>query len=116
MLQNYWDKYMSFVRFGRFWQKQVKRNQEILLPESALQANWNVLLAKEVLRNLTIADLRNHPAVPYEIDFVTRIIQDDIDETIYEKVKTWTIEALRHWILDEKNNRYGFAFSIERIN
>lgn len=58
--------------------------------------------AKEVLRNLTIADLRNHPAVPYEIDFVTRIIQDDIDETIYEKVKTWTIEALRHWILDEK--------------
>ncbi len=66
------------------------------------------------MRNLTIADLRNHPAVPYEIDFVTRIIQDDIDETIYEKVKTWTIEALRHWILDEKKQQVWICFLVSK--
>ena len=32
--------------------------------------------AKVVLANLTLGDLRNSPAVPYETDEVTRIIQD----------------------------------------
>ena len=31
--------------------------------------------AKVVVANLTLSDLRNHPAVPYEEDEVTRIIQ-----------------------------------------
>ena len=31
--------------------------------------------AKVVLSNVTLEDLRNHPAVPYETDEVTRIIQ-----------------------------------------
>ena len=38
--------------------------------------------AKVVLANLTLADLRT-PAVPYETDEVTRIIQDDVNEKIY---------------------------------
>lgn len=37
------------------------------------------IAAKEVLGQLTVADIRNHPSVPYEEDAVTRIIQDDID-------------------------------------
>ena len=55
--------------------------------------------AKEVLSNLTVADLRNHPAVPYEEDTITAIIQDDIDEEIYNHVKNWSISELREWIL-----------------
>lgn len=41
------------------------------------------IAAKEVLGQLTVADIRNHPSVPYEEDAVTRIIQDDIDEQVY---------------------------------
>ena len=33
--------------------------------------------------NLTLNDLRNNPAVPYEEDEVTRIIQDDVNEQIF---------------------------------
>lgn len=62
------------------------------------------IAAKRVLSNLKIRDIRNHPAVPYEKDFVTQIIQEDIDETIYEKVKDWTIGELREWLLDEKTS------------
>ena len=36
--------------------------------------------AKVVLSNLTLNDLRNCPAVPYEEDEVTRIIQDSVLE------------------------------------
>lgn len=58
--------------------------------------------AKEVLANLTVADLRNNPVVPYEEDEVTRIIQDAVNEKIYDEIKNWTISELREWILDHE--------------
>ncbi|MGL4367825.1 MAG: ethanolamine ammonia-lyase subunit EutB [Brevinemataceae bacterium] len=57
--------------------------------------------AKIVLSNLLLSDLRNSPAVPYEQDEVTRIIQDDINEQIYNEIKNMTVSELREWILDE---------------
>ena len=36
--------------------------------------------AKQVLSELTLGDLREHPVVPYEDDAVTRIIQDAVRE------------------------------------
>lgn len=58
--------------------------------------------AKVVLSNLTVADVRNNPVVPYEMDEVTRIIQDGVNERIYGEIKNWTISELREWILNEK--------------
>lgn len=57
--------------------------------------------AKVVLSNLTLADLRNNPAVPYEKDEVTRIIQDSVNEKIYNEIRNWTVSELREWILNE---------------
>ena len=57
--------------------------------------------AKYVLSNLTLNDLRNNPAVPYEEDEVTRIIQDDVNEQIFNKIKNWTVAEFREWLLDE---------------
>lgn len=57
--------------------------------------------AKIVLANITLEQLRNNPAVPYEIDEVTRIIQDDVNEKIYNEIKNWTVAEFREWILDE---------------
>ena len=60
--------------------------------------------AKVVLAHLTLEDLRNHPAVPYEEDEVTRIIQDDVNEKAYSRIKHWTVAELRDWLLDEEND------------
>ncbi|MGL5379447.1 ethanolamine ammonia-lyase subunit EutB [Clostridium sp.] len=57
--------------------------------------------AKVVLSNFILSDLRNNPAVPYEIDEVTRIIQDGVNEKIYEEIKNWTVSELREWILSD---------------
>lgn len=43
----------------------------------AAQSTRERVAAKYVLSELTLADLRNNPVVPYEEDCVTRIIQDD---------------------------------------
>ena len=56
--------------------------------------------AKYVLSNLTLNDLRNNPAVPYEEDEVTRIIQDDVNEQIFNTMKNWTVAEFREWLLD----------------
>ena len=57
--------------------------------------------AKVVLSALTLHDLRESPAVPYEQDEVTRIIQDDVNESAYRRIQNWTVSELREWILSE---------------
>ena len=57
--------------------------------------------AKVVLSEMTLQDLRENPAVPYEEDEVTRIIQDDLNLPAYEKIKGMTVGRFREWILDE---------------
>ena len=51
--------------------------------------------AKVVTANLLLSDLRENPAVPYEEDEVTRIIQDDVNEKIYGEIRNWTVSELR---------------------
>ena len=57
--------------------------------------------AKVVLSELTLADLRENPAVPYEQDEVTRIIQDDVNTPAYEKIRNMTVAEFREWLLAE---------------
>ncbi len=59
------------------------------------------IAAKVVLAALTLDQLREHPAVPYEEDEVTRIIQDDLNEKIYNQIRNWTVSDLREWLLAE---------------
>ena len=68
--------------------------------------------AKAVLAELTLSNLRNAPAVPYEDDEVTRIIQDGVNEKIYGQIKNWTVSELREWLLSEKND----GASIRRLS
>jgi len=59
------------------------------------------IAAKVVLSAVTLHDLRENPAVPYEQDEVTRIIQDDVNDAVYRRIQNWTVAELREWILDE---------------
>lgn len=57
--------------------------------------------AKRVVAELTLKELREHPSVPYEIDEVTRVIEDDLDERAFKRVCGWSVAELREWILDD---------------
>ncbi len=73
---------------------------DILAGLAAADARERVA-AKVVLSALTLGDLRENPAVPYEEDEVTRIIQDDVNTPQYEKIRNWTVAELREWLLAE---------------
>ena len=68
----------------------------------AASSDLERIAAKEVLSQLLLSDLRNHPVVPYEEDEVTRINQDGIDETVYQRIKNWTVAELREYILSHE--------------
>ena len=69
-----------------------------LCAESAMER----VAAKYLLSSMTVADLRNNPAVPYEEDEVTRIDQDLVNETVYGEFKNMTIGELREWLLSDE--------------
>ena len=60
--------------------------------------------AKLVLADVTLQELRENPAVPYEQDEVTRVVEDAMSAPLarraYAKVCGWTVAQLREWILD----------------
>ena len=90
--------------FGSVKEVLAKANEEktgdILAGLAAENARQRVA-AKVVLSALTLQELRENPAVPYEEDEVTRIIQDDLNIPQYEKIKNWTVAELREWLLSE---------------
>lgn len=57
--------------------------------------------AKVVLSELTVHDLTENPAVPYEDDEVTRLCADNLDPQAYADVKGMTIGALRDYLLSD---------------
>ena len=65
----------------------------------AASSDLERIAAKEVLSRMLLSELRENPAVPYEEDEVTRIIQDDVDETVYSRIRNWTVSELREYIL-----------------
>lgn len=62
------------------------------------------IAAKIVLSELRLEDLRNNPAIPYEEDEVTRVIDDLVNESVYREIKNWTVGYLREYILDHKTS------------
>jgi ethanolamine ammonia-lyase large subunit len=56
--------------------------------------------ARAVLSELTLADLRAHPAVPYETDELTRMVEDSLDRAAYLAVAHLSVGQLREWLLE----------------
>ncbi len=56
--------------------------------------------ARAVLAELTLAELRAHPVVPYEEDELTRLVEDSLDAQAYRAVKDLTVGQLREWLLE----------------
>lgn len=58
--------------------------------------------ARAALSELTLADLRAAPVVPYEDDALTRMVEDTLDEQAYSAVKHLSVGQFREWLLETK--------------
>ncbi|MFS0577073.1 ethanolamine ammonia-lyase subunit EutB [Sporosarcina sp. 179-K 3D1 HS] len=65
----------------------------------AAESSLERMAAKVVLSEMQLKDIYENPVIPYENDEVTRLIYDDISETIYKEIQSWTVGELRNYIL-----------------
>jgi ethanolamine ammonia-lyase large subunit len=56
--------------------------------------------ARAVLANLTLAELRANPVIPYEQDELTRAVEDELDDQAYRAVSHLTVGQFREWLLE----------------
>lgn len=61
--------------------------------------------ARFVLAEVPLSVIRANPAVPYDDDEVTRVIDDAVNETVFDEIKGWTVGELREWILADDTTR-----------
>lgn len=85
------------------------RSGDVLAGVSAASAQERVA-AKYVLSEFLLSDLRENPVVPYEEDCVTRIIQDAVNRTAYEKIRNWTVSELREFVLSNERTADDLEF------
>src|SRR5665811_2507499 len=65
----------------------------------AAQSAAERMAARFVLSEVTLETLRQNPAVPYDEDEVTRVIDDAVNETVYAEIKGMQVGELREWLL-----------------
>ncbi len=94
------DRTYSFSSVKEVMAKANEEKSGDILAGIAAESERERVAAKEVLTNLLLSDLREHPAVDYEIDDVTRMDQDGVDEEVYRTIQNMTVGDFREWILD----------------
>ncbi|EIT86766.1 ethanolamine ammonia lyase large subunit [Fictibacillus macauensis ZFHKF-1] len=57
------------------------------------------IAAKHVLSEITLKDIRDYPFLSPDEDAVSRLIDEQINETVYMAVRNWTVSELREHIL-----------------
>jgi ethanolamine ammonia-lyase large subunit len=60
------------------------------------------IAAKEVLSQLTLGEIRENPLLPPEEDEVSRIIESQINQPVYQSIKNWSVAELREYILNDE--------------
>ncbi|MCM3761960.1 ethanolamine ammonia-lyase subunit EutB [Alkalihalobacillus oceani] len=60
------------------------------------------IAAKEVVSQLTLGEIRENPLLTPEEDEVSRIIEEQINEPIYQSMKNWSVAELREYILSDE--------------
>ncbi|WP_310832863.1 ethanolamine ammonia-lyase subunit EutB [Paenibacillus pedocola] len=61
------------------------------------------MAAKLLLADLTLADIRAHPLIPPEEDEVSRVIEEGVDEAVYEQIRHWKVGDLREQLLSQED-------------
>ncbi len=106
------DKVFTFQSVREVMAKANNEKSGDALAGIAAESATERVAAKLCLANLQLKDIYENPVIAYDNDEVTRVIYDDLNTTIYESVKNWSVAELREFIL--KSRRQGDLLNISR--
>lgn len=81
-----------------------EKSGDMLLGIGALTAQER-MAAKIILSELSLEYIRNNPVIPPETDEVSRVIESLVNETIYSKIKSWSVGYLREYLLQHTTSK-----------
>jgi len=91
-----------FFSFRSLYEVMAKANEEKSgdrLAGIGAESELERVAAKALLAEMELRTFREYPAVPYESDEVTRLIQDALDEDVYREIRGWSLAQLREYVL-----------------
>lgn len=80
-----------------------------VLAKVAAESSLERMAAKVVLSEISLKEIYEYPFIPYELDEVTRIIYDDLNLSIYNEMKDWSVGQLREYILSHDTGLYELS-------
>lgn len=89
----------SFLSIKEVLAKSNEEKSGDMLARIGAASDLERIAAKEVLSHMLLSDLRENPVVPYEDDEVTRIIQNGVNSTVYNRIRGWSVAELREMLL-----------------
>lgn len=92
----------SRYTFGSTKELLAKANEEKsgdVLAQIAASSDQERVEAKLALSKITLEQLKEEPVVAASEDEVTRFIDEKLDREVYDRIKKWTVEDLREYIL-----------------
>jgi ethanolamine ammonia-lyase large subunit len=69
------------------------------------ESSLDRMAAKVVLSEIQLKTFFENPIIPYEMDEVTRVIYDDLNQAIYREISEWTVGELREFILSQQTGQ-----------
>jgi ethanolamine ammonia-lyase large subunit len=72
------------------------------MAQIAATSSLQRMAAKVVLSDIQLKTIYENPIIQYEADEVTRIIYDDLNQSIYREIREWTVGELREYILSHQ--------------
>ncbi|WP_339149873.1 MULTISPECIES: ethanolamine ammonia-lyase subunit EutB [unclassified Sutcliffiella] len=99
---NYLGTVYHFVSLKDLFAKANEEKSGDRLAGVAAETVQERIAAKEVLSYLTLKDIRENPLLAPEEDEVSRIIEGQVNERIYQSIKNWSISELREYILHDQ--------------
>jgi len=104
---NIYNKIFTFKSVKEVLAKASEEKSGDTLVGIAAESSSERVAAKLVLSRMTLENIYENPVIPYEEDEVTRVIYDNLNTSIYKKIKNQTIGELREYILDHKTTGEG---------
>lgn len=102
MLQtNYLGTVYQFASLKDLFAKANEEKSGDRLAGLAAETVQERIAAKLVLSHLTLSDIRENPLLSPEEDEVSRIIEGQINEPVYQSIKNWSVAELREYILND---------------
>ncbi len=92
-------KNFEFVDLKDLLAKANEEKSGDLLAGISAKTELDRVASTALLSPVTLQPLLAAPVLPYELDEVTRIVDDNLDNELFENIKSWTLASLREFLL-----------------